>query len=174
MRKLHTLLALSLCFPCRASAQTRHPFDDMLDQEISILLRDNPITLFIDWLASPVMQNTLLFLTIMSGIYCLTLILLNVLMIREVLPPDISTFLKNWISIDEPVAVVQRKHPTPFELEHNRLQNVVALRNLNQPIFATINFKDETTEELKEIKEKLMGRKIEIVLSDEGNLLSIE
>ena len=174
MRKLQTLLALSGCFPFMAYAQTGHPFEDKVHRDMSMLLRDNPIVLFIDWLASPVVQNILLFSTIISVLYCLTLIILNMLMIREVLPPDMHTFLKNWIKEEEPVVVVQRKHPPPFELEHSRLQNATAIRNLSQPLFATINFKDETTEEVKEITERLVGRKIEIVLSKEGNLIRIE
>lgn len=166
MRKLQTLLALSLCLPSIASTQTRHPFEQQVQQEMSMLLRDNPITLFLDWLASPFVQNILLLIIIMSSLYCITFLILHILMIREVLPPDMTIFLKNWIGIEEPVAVVNSKHPTPFELEQRRLQNGDAIMELGTPITANINFLDETKAGTKELKEKLMGRKIEIVLSE--------
>lgn len=174
MRKLQTLLALSWCFPSMASTQTGYPTEQQLHQELSMLFRDNPITLFIDWLATPVVQNILLFLIIMCMLYCLTVIILNGLIVREVLPPDMTIFLKDLIGIEEPVAVVNREHPTPFELEQCRLQNGNAMMELGNPILATINFLEETTAETKALKRKLIGKKIEIVLSNEGNLICIE
>lgn len=174
MRKLQTLLAVSVCIPSIANTQTGHPFEHQVQKEMSMLLGDNPLTFFLDWLASPVVQNIMLFLIIMSILYCTTLIILQLLMIREVLPADWTVFLKNWIRLDKPVDVVNRKHPTPFELEQRRLQNRNVTRELGQPMLATINFLDRTKEETKELRQKLVGKKIEIVLSNDGNLISIE
>lgn len=174
MRKLQTLLVISVCVPSIANTQTRHPFEDSLQQEMSMLLGDNPITVFLDWLASPVVQNISLFLTIICIGYCITIIMLHILMIREALPANWTIFLKDWISLDQPVAVVNRKYPTPFELEQRRLQQRNATIELGQPMLATINFLDKTTEEAKELRQQLMGKKIEIILSKDGNLVSIE
>lgn len=174
MRKSQTLLAVSVCVPSIANTQTRHPFEDSLQQEMSMLLGNNPITLFLDWLAAPVVQNILLFLTVMSILYCITLIILHTLMIREALPSDWTDLLKNWISIDKPVGVVNRKYPTPFELEQRRLQHTNVLMELGQPILATVNFLDKTKEETEGLRQQLIGRKIEIVLSNDGSVISIE
>lgn len=159
MRKSQTLLAVSVCVPSIVNAQTRHPFQDPLQREMSMLLGNNPITLFLDWLAAPVVQNILLFLTVGCIVYCTTLIILQMLMIREVLPSDWTVLLKNWISLDQPVAVVIRKHPTPFELEQRRLQHRNATMDSGEPILATINFLDKTKEEAKELRQHLMGKK---------------
>lgn len=173
MRKLQTLLAISVCVPSIANTQTRHPFEDSLQQEMSMLLGDNPITVFLDWLASPVIQNISLFLTIICIGYCITFLTLQMLMIREVLPSDWTIFLKNWISIDQPIAVVHKKYPTPSKLEQRRLQHTNANIDLGQPILATINFLDKSKEETQELRQQLMGKKIEITLSKDGNLVSI-
>jgi len=174
MRKLQTLLAISVCVPSIANTQTRDSIEQQFQQEMSMLFKDNPIALFIDWLASPVVQNILLLLTVMSILYCITLIMLQMLMIREVLPSNWTVFLKNWINIHKPVAVLNRKHPSPFELEQRRLQNGNATMEVGQPMLATINFLDKTKEETKELRQQLIGKKIEITISNDGNLISIK
>ena len=174
MRKLQTLLAISVCVPSIANSQTGHAYEQLLHKEMSVLLKDNPITLFIDWLASPTVQSIMLFLTIMSLLFCITTLVLELLMIREFLPANWIIFFKNWKSIDQSIAVVHKKHPTPFELEQHRLQNTNANIDLDQPLLATINFLDKTKEETQALRQQLMGRKIAIVLSKDGNLVSIE
>ena len=117
MRKLQTLLAISVCVPSIANSQTSHPYEQLVQKEMSIFLRDNPITLFIDWLASPTVQSIMLFITIISLLVCITILVLQLLMIREFLPTDWTIYLKNWISIDQPVAVVHpRTHITDGRL----------------------------------------------------------
>ncbi len=173
MRKLQTLLAISVCVPSIANTQTSQPLEQQFQQEVSMLLRDNQITVFLDWLASPVVQNISLFLTIICIGYCITLIILHRMMIREALPANWTIFLQNWISLDQPVAVINRKYPTPFELEQRRLQHTNTTMDLGEPILATINFLDKSTKETQELRQQLMGRKIAIVLSKDGNLIKV-